>query len=234
MRILLQSFNGVVAGLDELVALARMYEGLSPPGVREPPADQRVRITYTCRLQLRGEHAEIMTSTSPYFEHASRLGIDVVEYCNSAIPEPFWALMHKEHLRWHPAILMSLFRRETFIDTRTSVLFGGPHGARWMVLALIRIINALSNPVQGRLTEPRGPTTCLVIMHPYLEECVDVALQQFKRSVKMLQRSMAHRLNVRDTPLIFQSAERTEQDRPLSPYDPRSHAGEISYDELYI
>lgn len=76
--------------------------------------------------------------------------------------------------------------------------------------------------------------TSLDLLEPHLQDCVDLALDLVSTSVRTLQRSMAHRLNVQDTPLIFQAAACDRDSSPISDYNPVAHAGHSEYEEFYF
>jgi hypothetical protein len=184
------------------------------------------------KLPLSKRHA--LASKSPYLAELSADHADVLAYSSAPLPYSFWALRHEEHSHWQALALMGMFRAEPFWDPSTGVLYGGPHGARWMVLPLIRMLNALCNPPDLSPLLHRGPFMCVELIRGYIQECVDIAVNLLRRSAKHLQHRTVHRLNIRDTPLILEPEERSDSRRPLSPYNPRSHAAMLSYEELYI
>ncbi|KAF8596347.1 hypothetical protein BDV93DRAFT_528101, partial [Ceratobasidium sp. AG-I] len=214
MRTTLCQGSTQIASLQELAALVRMHEGLSPP-----------KLDYSSAARI--------FQISPYLSTLPSTSIDPATYCKQPLPEQFWNMAHINHYAWNPAYFMLYIRQNPFLNAESDALYGGPYGARWLLLPVVRILqilraSELSNvPAYKHMME-------FAYIFPYLQECVDAAIVQMRSSVARLQSTMLSRLQARDTPLIFQLWVDAESTRTLSPYNPHKHAGDITYKELFL
>lgn len=176
----------------------------------------------------------ILASSSPFLAELTTLELDVESWCSGPLPAAFWDPLHPEHFRWHLILFVDIIRGDTFLHRSGGVLYGGPCGARWLLIPVLRALHSLLHLPVGRVESHLVPPISLGFYTPYLQDCVDEGLAAVHTSVNTLQATMKHRLNVQDTPLIFQEACLSTDTEAIADYDPVLHAQQIQYEELYM
>lgn len=188
----------------------------------------------TLPLQPSSANRRELSLSSPLLAEMIDPHIDIEGFCRTPMPAPFWYLRHPDHVRWHLTLFHDVMNVGSFHHREGGVLYGGPSGARWLVLPVLRALHSLRTPSSRPPYVYTEHATSLDLLEPHLQDCVDLALDLVSTSVRTLQRSMAHRLNVQDTPLIFQAAACDRDSSPISDYDPVAHAGHSEYEEFYF
>jgi hypothetical protein len=116
-------------------------------------------------------------------------------YLTRAPDSAFWDKSKPAHFALSPAMWSHWAQSEPFLDTVSTTMLSGPAGARWLVLAIIRMIHVCrcaKNSLTFLQNIPHPLKLADVV--PYMEASLDICCRQMMESAEKLKALMPSRL----------------------------------------